>query len=123
MKHTHWSGPDTKFICFLNYKGLTPVYEVHRGIHLHRIKVSNLIFKLSALAYTFPFYHNALKPAIRDFIKRVSPDALHVHDMLLAKAVFAVNRNLKLPLTLDLHENRPEILQFYLISNAFPQSN
>ena len=104
----------------LNYKGLTPVYEVHRGIHLHRIKVSNLIFKLSALAYTFPFYHNALKPAIRDFIKRVSPDALHVHDMLLAKAVFAVNRNLKLPLTLDLHENRPEILQFYPHLKRFP---
>ena len=104
----------------LNYKGLTPVYEVHRGIHLHRIKVSNLIFKLSALAYTFPFYHNALKPAIRDFIKRVSPDALHVHDMLLAKAVFAVNKNLKLPLTLDLHENRPEILQFYPHLKRFP---
>ncbi len=104
----------------LNYKGLTPAYEEYKGIHVHRIKVSQIIYKLSALAYTFSFYHNALKPAIRQFIDKVKPDAIHVHDMLMAKAVLDVNKKIKLPLTLDLHENRPEILRFYPHLNRFP---
>ncbi len=104
----------------LNYKQLYPANETYRGIRIHRIQVSNIIYKLSALAYTLPFYHNKLKPAIKKFIEKVKPDALHVHDMLMAKAVFHVNQKFQLPLTLDLHENRPEILQFYPHLNRFP---
>lgn len=104
----------------LNYKQLSPAKEIYRGIHVHRIQVSNLIFKLSALAYTFPFYHNALKPAIKKFLDLTKPEAIHVHDMLMAKAVISVNQKFRLPLTLDLHENRPEILQYYPHLNRFP---
>lgn len=105
----------------LNFKKLTPAFEEFNGIRVHRIKVGNIIYKLSALAYTFPFFHNALKPAIKKFIEKVKPEALHVHDMLIAKAVMDVNdKFFQLPLTLDLHENRPEILQYYPHMQRFP---
>lgn len=85
--------------------------ELINGIHVHRYPVNRLTYKLSALAYTFPFFHNRVKPLIKKFINSVQPDILHTHDMVMAKAVMDVNKNLKI--VLDLHENRPEIMKLY----------
>ncbi|WP_422354412.1 glycosyltransferase family 4 protein [Roseivirga pacifica] len=105
----------------LNFKKISPVREIVNGIQVHRVKAGKWLYKLSALAYTYPFFHNALKPAIKAFIELVKPEALHVHDMLIARAVIDVNdKSFHLPLTLDLHENRPEILQFYPHLKKFP---
>ena len=87
-------------------------YENVNGIQVYRYKATKLTYKLSALAYTWPFYHNSIKPSIADFIQTISPDALHIHDMVIARAVLDVN-NGQLPVTLDLHENRPEIMKHY----------
>jgi glycosyltransferase involved in cell wall biosynthesis len=38
---------------------------------------------------------------------------LHIHDMVIAESAFYANRNFKLPVILDLHENRPEIMRDY----------
>lgn len=98
----------------LNFKGLKPQREEVNGIQVHRIKSGKLLYKASALAYDWPWFHKQVERKVRAFIEEVSPDALHVHDMLIAKAVMDVNdRYFKLPLTLDLHENRPEILKYY----------
>lgn len=86
-------------------------YEVINEIHVHRYSANKLTYKLSALAYTFPFFHNRIKPLITEFINTVKPDVLHVHDMVIAKAVMDVNNELKV--VLDLHENRPEIMKYY----------
>lgn len=105
----------------LNFKRLKPSYEVLNGIRVHRIDASDLLYRLSALAYSIPVFHWLLRPRIKAFIEKVKPEALHVHDMLMAKAVMDVNdKFFKLPLTLDLHENRPEILQFYPHLQRFP---
>ena len=89
-----------------------PAYEIINGIHVHRKYISNLTYRLSALAYSLPLYHLIIRPLIRKFIKETTPNFLHIHDMLIARAVFDVNKN-KLPVTLDLHENRPEIMKYY----------
>jgi len=98
----------------LNFKSLRPSREEVNGIYVHRIAAGKLLYKMSALAYDLPWFHNKLKPKVKAFLKEVNPDAIHVHDMLIAQAVMDVNDGLEqLPLTLDLHENRPEIMQFY----------
>lgn len=105
----------------LNYKKLSPAQEIINGIKVHRQKAGWLLYKSSALAYEFGYYHNKLKKSVRKFIETVKPDVLHVHDMLIAKAVMDVNDEFfQLPLTLDLHENRPEIMQYYPHLQKFP---
>ncbi|QSE97182.1 glycosyltransferase family 4 protein [Fulvivirga lutea] len=95
----------------LDYQG-RPSNEVINEITVHRYKVDKLTYKLSALAYTFPFFHNRIKPSIKDFINKLKPNVLHIHDMVIAKAVIDVNAG-KLKVVLDLHENRPEIMKHY----------
>lgn len=95
----------------LDYQGRKSK-ELVNGIHVYRYKADKLTYKLSALAYTFPFFHNRIKNSITSFIKEVNPDILHIHDMVIAKAVMDVNRK-KRKVVLDLHENRPEIMKHY----------
>lgn len=98
----------------LNFKGLTPLMEDVNGIKVYRVPTNELLYKSSALAYDWPWFHRKIRKKVKEFIEKVKPEALHVHDMLIAKAVMDVNdAYYNMPLTLDLHENRPEIMQFY----------
>ena len=87
--------------------------EVINGIQIKRFLSNNLEYKLSALAYTFFGYTFLMKRKIHRFIKENKVDALHIHDIRIAASVFSVNKKYKLPVVLDLHENRPEIMKFY----------
>jgi glycosyltransferase involved in cell wall biosynthesis len=103
----------------LNYKKL-PEREEIRQMKIYRYAASKLIYKLSALAYDWPFYHQLIKNKIAAFIEESGVEALHVHDMVMAKAVIDVNKKYQLPLVLDLHEDRPEIMKYYKHVQAFP---
>jgi glycosyltransferase involved in cell wall biosynthesis len=94
--------------------------EIINGIQIRRYTSNNLEYKLSALAYTVPFYSFLMKNKIKDFIIKNKIEAIHIHDMRIADAVFKANTNLKLSVILDLHENRPEIMQFYPHLTKFP---
>lgn len=96
----------------------TPMDETLNGIHVRRYKCSNLAYKLSALAYTVPFYRWAMAPKTRHFLKENNIECIHIHDMQIADTVFRINTSLKLPTVLDLHENRPEIMKFYKHVNS-----
>ncbi|MFD1294648.1 glycosyltransferase [Lutibacter holmesii] len=87
--------------------------ETIKGIQVKRYKSSKLLYKLSALAYTLPFYSSIMSKKIEHFLKFNSIDVIHMHDIQIASAVFKANKKLKLKTTLDLHENRPEIMKFY----------
>jgi len=108
------------FLFSLDYKNNALQEEEINGIKVYRYRAGWLLYKLSALAYTVPFYHWLNHKRIRNFIKKVNPDVLHVHDMPLAKAVINVNAKFNLPLVLDLHEDRPEIMKFYPHLNHGP---
>lgn len=87
---------------------------IHENTRLFRYRrLGWLSYKLSALAYTLPFYHlwviRQSHKAIRDF----QPDVLHAHDLRIARAVDALAHRYQLPWILDLHENRPEIMMAY----------
>ena len=101
------------FLFSLSYKVKHFEKTVINGIEVHRFPAGKLTYKLSALAYTFPFFHWIVSRSIKKFISSVSPDVLHIHDMPLARAVFMVNKVFQKPTILDLHEDRPEIMPFY----------
>lgn len=101
------------FLFSLAYKKTQKAEDEINGIKVFRYKAGNLLYKLSALAYTLSLYHLLTAKKIKKFIDKVKPQILHVHDMPLAKAVMSVNAKLNLPLVLDLHEDRPEIMKFY----------
>ena len=103
----------------INYKKLAEREEI-RQMKIYRYPASKLVYKLSALAYDWPFYHQLIQKQIAKFIDDSGVEVLHVHDMVMAKAVIQVNKKYKLPLILDLHEDRPEIMKFYKHVKTFP---
>ncbi|WP_232455961.1 glycosyltransferase family 4 protein [Polaribacter sp. SA4-10] len=94
--------------------------EIINEIQVKRYLSNNLEYKLSALAYTIPLYTFFMQKKIENFIKVHDIEAVHIHDIRIAQAVFNVNKKYKLPVVLDLHENRPEIMKFYPHLLKFP---
>ncbi len=94
--------------------------ETIKGIEVKRYLSNNLEYKLSALSYTMPFYRKMMSKKIAHFLKVNEIDIIHVHDMVVAEAVIEANEVLQLPVVLDLHENRPEIMKTYPHLNKFP---
>lgn len=90
------------------------------GIQVKRYQSNKLEYKLSALAYTFPFYTEMMVHKITHFLKNHHIEAIHIHDMRIAEAVFKANKSLKFPTVLDLHDNMPEIMKLYAHLQKFP---
>ena len=90
------------------------------NIKVKRYPSNQLEYKLSALSYTFPFYKKMMSGKIAHFLFENAIEVVHVHDMVIADAVFKANNTLKLPVVLDLHENRPEIMKSYPHLAKFP---
>jgi glycosyltransferase involved in cell wall biosynthesis len=100
-------------------------YDKKEDVIVHEIKVkrylsNKLEYKLSALAYTFPFYTYLMHSKIHDFLIKNNIEVVHIHDMRIAEAVFKANKKLKLPVVLDLHDNMPEIIKLYPHLQKFP---
>lgn len=112
------AGHEVLLFC-LRYKDESE-NEIIKGIQVKRFKSNKLIYKLSALAYTFPFYSNILSKKIFNFLVSYKIDAIHIHDIQIADATFNANKKLKLKVVLDLHENRPAIMKFYPHLQKFP---
>ncbi|WP_439129401.1 glycosyltransferase family 4 protein [Polaribacter sp.] len=94
--------------------------EIINGIHVCRFTSNTLEYKLSALAYTTPLYHFLMKRKITKFIKKNNLEALHIHDIRIAEAVFNANKNYNLATVLDLHDNMPEVMKLYPHLQKFP---
>ncbi len=94
--------------------------EIINGIHIVRYPSNQLEYKLSALAYTVPFYTILIQQKIHHFFNKVQPEAIHIHDIKVAEAVFKANKKLNLPVVLDLHDNYPEVMKLYPHLQKFP---
>ena len=112
------SGNEVFLFC-LSFNKTFKSNEIINGINVVRFFCSKITYKLSALAYTFPFYKWIMSKKIKKFIKTYNVDVLHVHDLQIASSVFYANTKFNLKITLDLHENRPEIMKFYKHVNGF----
>ena len=107
------------FLFCLNYTN-QKTSEVINGIKVRRFNSNKLEYKLSALAYTIPLYTLLMKRKISKFIADNQIEAIHIHDIRIAEAVFKSNKNKKLPVVLDLHDNMPEVMKLYPHLQKFP---
>ena len=107
------------FLFCLHY-GNQKQCEIINGIHVKRYVSNKIEYKLSALAYTIPLYTIFMKRKIINFIKINTIEALHIHDIRIAQAVFNANKKYNLPIVLDLHDNTPEVMKLYPHLQKFP---
>lgn len=114
------NGFEVYLFCLKYKDNNQPDDETIKGFHVKRYPSNKLIYKLSALAYTFPFYSRILSRQISHFLQHFNIEVIHIHDMRIAGAVFKANRNLDLPVVLDLHDNMPEIMKHYPHVQKFP---
>ncbi len=112
------SGFEVYLFC-LSFKKNFVKNEIIDGINICRFYCSKITYKLSALAYTLPFYKYIMSKKIEKFISDNYIDILHVHDIQIASSVFLANKFFKLDVVMDLHENRPEIMKYYKHVNSF----
>lgn len=107
------------FLFCLSYSGQLKE-EVIQKIQIVRYPSNKLEYKLSALAYTVPFYSLLMKKKIQHFLKTYKIEAIHIHDIRIAEAVFKSNKKIGLPVVLDLHDNFPEVMKLYPHLQKFP---
>ena len=112
------SGHEVFLFC-LTYKNESLEEEIN-GIKVKRYQSNKMTYKLSALSYDLPFYRLLMKKKINHFIKSTEIEALHIHDIRIAKTVFKLNQKFELPLVLDLHDNIPDNMKYYPHLNKFP---
>jgi putative glycosyltransferase len=93
------------------------------NIKITRFKMSNRQREiLFGIVNRFPLYNWIWQKQIRHFIADTRVEALHTHDLYMAKPVYMGNRKYHLPITLDLHENFPAAIQSYTWATTFPKS-
>ncbi|CAM1353280.1 glycosyltransferase family 4 protein [Tenacibaculum insulae] len=107
------------FLFCLTYGGKQQEDTINQ-IKVKRYQSNKLEYKLSALAYTVPFYSLLMKKKIADFLFKNKIEAIHIHDIRIAEAVFLASKKAKLPVVLDLHDNMPEVMKFYPHLQKFP---
>lgn len=85
---------------------------------IYRKKISPFINKSSVAALRFPFYFNFWHLFISDIINKEKVDAIHVHDLPLAKVGLEFKQMLGVKLVIDLHENYPALLEISQHTNT-----
>jgi glycosyltransferase involved in cell wall biosynthesis len=95
-------------------------YEILNGIYIHRFKLKKSVKnKLYGLMNILPLYELFWIRKVRKFVKSISPDYLHAHDLYMSKIAFK-GGNEKIPVILDLHENYPEAVLAFKWSSRYP---
>ncbi len=87
------------------------IFDTHMGAVVHRKPISKFIYKSSIGCLKFPFYFNFWRRFLNKLFSEDNFDAIHVHDLPLAKVGYEFAQKHNIPLTLDLHENWPALLR------------
>lgn len=77
---------------------------------IKRKKLSKFIYKSSVGALKFNFYFNFWKNFVTEILSQQKFDAIHVHDLTLAKPMIEIGKKHKIPVVIDTHENHPYLL-------------
>ena len=112
-------GHKVRVLCFSF--GSRPGHENLQGIEVHRIhisrKIKNILFAFTGIC---PLYHYFWHLHIARFTRKFNINAIHAHDLYMARSAGKVARKLGIPMVLDLHENYPEAIMNYRWATTFP---
>lgn len=89
------------------------------GCTVYKKRISKLSYKSSVAALRFPSYFNFWKKHIESIFEIEKPDAIHVHDLPLAKIGSHFKKRYGTKFVLDLHENWPAYLRISHHTNTF----
>ena len=113
------AGHEVNVLCF-NF-GKYQNYEIINHINVYRIsikqKIRNILFAFNNSIELYNFFWSV---KIRKFIQKYNIQALHVHDLYMAKAAHYATKNKTISFTLDLHENYPAAVKGYQWMYQFP---
>ncbi len=83
--------------------------QIYRPISYPNVVIKGVIDGITSLFFIHPLFSIALKK----FVKKYKIEALHVHDLPLAKTVYKTAKQRNISTVLDLHENYPEGLKVW----------
>jgi hypothetical protein len=113
------AGHQVTVLCF-NF-GKYQTFEKVEQINVHRIKINHKLRNiLFAFNNSIELYNLFWSAKIKKFIHKNNIQALHVHDLYMAKAVHYATKNTTINFTLDLHENYPAAVKGYQWMYQFP---
>ena len=93
--------------------------ENWNGATIIRGKMSRIIYKSSIGCLHFPFYFNFWRKFLKSVFNKYEFDAIHLHDLPLAKVAKEFSTKYKIPFILDLHENWPAAMKIAVHTNTF----
>ena len=88
------------------------------GCKVYKKQISNFIYKSSVGALKLPFYFNFWRKHIHSIIKKEKVEAIHIHDLPLARIGYEMKVKYDIKFTLDLHENWPAYLSVSKHTNS-----
>jgi glycosyltransferase involved in cell wall biosynthesis len=94
--------------------------EEKENLTIHRIPLSKFIYKAGAISLEIPFYFNFWKKQLSQILRQTHFDAIHLHDLPLARVCAGLAAKYNIPLVSDYHENRPEIMKMYQHVQSIP---
>jgi glycosyltransferase involved in cell wall biosynthesis len=80
------------------------------GCKIYKKGISKFTYKSSVGALKFPFYFNFWREHLENIMLNEHPDAIHIHDLPLARIGAEIKAKYGLIYVLDLHENWPALL-------------
>ena len=101
------------YLFCVTYNKQKEIETIYKGINLVKVYFPKVVYRLSALAYSFPLYHWIMRKKVENFIRKNRIGYLHIHNMVIAEVVFNLNKKFSLPVVFDIHENIPEIMKHY----------
>jgi len=111
------TGYEVHIACF--HKEGKSLLEKTEHCTIHRFPISKFMFKASVGVLKFPFYFNYWRKIVDGLFKNEKFDAVHVHDLPLAKVGYEAKCKYGAKFVLDLHENWPVLLQLSKHTNTF----
>ena len=94
-------------------------FEQKENYLIHRKKISDFTFKTSVGCLKFPFYFNFWRKYLIELFRKYSFEAIHIHDLQLGFVGLEIKKKFNIPLTMDLHENFPALLEKAVHTNTF----
>jgi len=102
-------GHEVHIACFTKMN--RDEYEKTNDCVIHRKTISGFVHKTSVGALRFSFYFNFWRKFLNKLFANESFDAIHVHDLPLARVGYEFSQKFNTKFVLDLHENWPALLE------------